>query len=412
MDNRISTKSGKSSGSPALFPNPQTGPEGEYVRKLLTRYETESLEGVVVNLEDWDTVSDRLRIRQTSLGGNGNSKPIEDRLLLINPDFSPLFGYSRRATAEKFAEFDFLPSEARETVDEIFSADGDQEKREIRRDELHPAIDNIKLIQDVMEFQIDKGADVVAPPSIPITTKGDFDDRLELIKDIYQTSQGILDGRLLSSEPDLMHVLSVNPSVMETPENDDNSRKRWERAVDAVTEYNPDWIGIHIPQMNMDDRNQNQNLLNAINNINERTNANLILLNVREFGIVSFVYGMDIISPPIASFPYPRWSSGAPATDQGKYYHPEDLEDYSKEELREETRNENYRFPCYCEVCEEHERIPEVDDDEWNEFRRIHYLLIKDSEIKQLRENNKSPVEALRDKLGNSARTNLVAYLP
>lgn len=78
----------------------------------------------------------------------------------------------------------------------------------------------------------------------------------------------------------------------------------------------------------------------------------------------------------------------------------------------EKTRDSNYRFPCYCEICEEIGRVTKISDtDEWNRFRRIHYLLVKNTEIKRIRETDKVLKEALRDMFANSRRPDLISYL-
>jgi hypothetical protein len=269
-----------------------------------------------------------------------------------------------------------VPPNTSRVVNELYNTAGER-KREVRKQDVHPTVEDLNVIRDVMQFQINRGADIVAAPSIPITTRGDFEDRIELAKSINKTSKAIVDGGLLSKELDLMHILSLSPSVMGMPEDTTATEKRWDRAIDTSIKYDPDIIGIHIQQMHTDDRVQNENLLHAISKIDQRTNAPIFLLNVREFGIVSLVYGIDVVSPPIARYPYFRRSSEPPQTSYGKYYHPEELQDHSREELRNDLRSNNYQFPCYCEICRTHERITEVDDEDWNEFRRIHYLLKK-----------------------------------
>ena len=76
-----------------------------------------------------------------------------------------------------------------------------------------------------------------------------------------------------------------------------------------------------------------------------------------------------------------------PKPSGGVYYVPEDRTFYTKDNLYSKTRDFNYKLPCYCDICNKFETIPKIIDSYWNRFRRIHTILIRNSELKMLRES-------------------------
>ena len=77
----------------------------------------------------------------------------------------------------------------------------------------------------------------------------------------------------------------------------------------------------------------------------------------------------------------------------------------------DKTRSKNYRFPCHCEICEKFLNIPSVEKNYWNEFRRIHFLLVKNMEMKELRDAASHLRIALKDKIARSHQTVWLPYL-
>jgi len=138
------------------------------------------------------------------------------------------------------------------------------------------------------------------------------------------------------------------------------------------------------------------------------------IFNVREFGYVTFYYGASTITTPIATDPYfMRSKSEDQPPRKGAYYHPLDMTNIVYDMLYAKTRSNNYRFPCHCEICDRFEKITNVPDDEsaWNEFRRIHFLLVKNMELKELRETTVPLNIALKDKFGRSQQTVWLPFL-
>ena len=53
-----------------------------------------------------------------------------------------------------------------------------------------------------------------------------------------------------------------------------------------------------------------------------------------------------------------------------------------------------------------------IDKKQWNYFRKVHFFLVKNMEIRELRKTDVPFNVALKDKFGRSERTGYVALLP
>lgn len=423
MSETVHLKSGEDMRSLSLLPNPQSEIDARILRDVCGRYNIEHLEGVVVNLEDWEDINGTLFENQfqSQLPAEdpGNTvetgDPIESKPLLIYPDLSPLMGYSYGDEDDSILLLtldngDFVIPRDMDLLGILqqLADANEQGKRRLRKQLLNPILEERETIQNILEFQVQQGADIALAPGIPITSMQDFPDRVDLIQNVCRTSSAIVEGGLLSEDVDLMHVFSINPTVLRRPE--DGVSTREDQLVAMMSDFNPDMFGIHLQDLNHEHQDRVQALLDVIERISQDLNVPTFLLNVDEFGLAAFDYGVDYISGPIASTPYTRFSNGDSTVTRGKYYHYENLFGYTRERLMDMTRPE-YLLPCYCEICEHFERIPAVDEEYWNVFRRIHYLLVKDIEVKRLRETDKVLREALRDLFANSERTDLASYL-
>lgn len=413
---------GEGTNSPTLIANPQSSLDAEILKEVHKRYGLDYLEGTLINISDWAELKPVLfgdqsvqsRFNEGDVRNDWVGKSVSEQPLIIYPDMAPVMGYSYGDEVESLLSLDLeggepvLPRsiDIRSLIDQIADAT-DEGRRNLRNGPVSSYLSERKTIQNVLEFQAQQDVSVLLTPSVPITSMQDFQSRIDLVGNIFQTANAVVEGGLVSADTKLMHTVSLDPTIFRKPEDGDSTRG--ERLVETFEEADPSMVAIHIKDLDHEHRDRVKSLLNVLSHIRESLGVPVFLFNVDEFGLVSFPHGVVGISGPIASFPYPRYSGGNSAA-HGKYYHYEDLFGYTRERLMDMTRPE-YRFPCYCEVCNNFEIIPKVPKEEWNRFRRIHYLLVKDKEMKRISETDKVLTEALRDMLANSERSDLISYL-
>lgn len=402
----VELQSGGSFDIPAYFPNPQTGPHGELLRELLTQNELETVTGIVVNIEDIEYVKDQLQLGTPRLGGDGPGNEMSDIAFIIIPDFSRLFGVPTNREPETIFGLNVLPQVISDRFEEADAETGEI-GRHMKMMGLYPELGSEETIENIFHYQIEEDSDVIGPPIIPVNSKVDFEQQLIGQREIFKTSFLTSENESSFSEVDLMHTLALDPAIF-----DSNRQERERKVVAALTEPEPDFIGIKLTDFSIQARQANQSLLRVIKSIRTKSGAEIFLLNVREFGLVSFLYGADVISTPIASSPYFRMSEGQPPR-LGNYYHKEDMEEYSRDDLmmKRSIRRNNYRLPCNCESCSSQRLIHQLNEDEWNDNRRRHFIFTKESEVRQLRDTSKPLDKALQDKFGRSERPEYTVYL-
>jgi len=405
FSNKIYLKCKKSLTLPSMFVYLRYESEAEILRKIEARYTNESndglnqIDGIATSIKDWQRIFSP--IFQGYLYDEPKYKLI-DRIKLIDPSLYLLF---TGTDSDKNALLDNIESSSRlkSVVNEISLLSSQKDKTDKNIDNLYPLLD-IYFVRNLLQSQIRGGADILISPSVPITSSKRIDEQIEKVKEMNRVSRILLDTVFsgYSEERDLMHVLALNLSVLK---ND-----YFDALKEAVLVNNPDHIGIRV--MNLTEGNPSQiwSLLRFIKSLSE-SKVPVHIFNVREFGYVTFCHGSTTITTPIASDPY-FWravSEEAPPR-KGAYYHPIHMTNDTYDMLLEKTRANNYRFPCHCEICEKFEKVMKVDELYWNEFRRIHFLLVKNMELKELRETTTLKI-ALRDKFGRSQQTVWLPYL-
>lgn len=155
-------------------------------------------------------------------------------------------------------------------------------------------------------------------------------------------------------------------------------------------------------------------LLNLVKRISAMTSRKvpIHLFNVTELGYVSFCHGASSMISPIATDPYfRRRVDQMPPPRCGAYYHPIDMTHDPFDILLEKTRRMNYKFPCHCEICTEYERVTNVPEEYWNKFRRIHFMLVKSMEMRELKTSASYLKNSLKDKFARSDRTHWLPFL-
>lgn len=403
--NSIQLKSGRSFDRFSYFPNPQSGPEAEKLRELLLSHSLESIDGVVVNLEDLHVVGGKLRLRTPSVGKAKEASGIDESSFLIKPDFSSLFGVRTNRSPETLLNLEVFPSVLQSRYEEAEDESDPTEKRHMKMFGLYPILSSSTLLENIFELQIDHGADILIPPLAPLNTKTDFQSQLAGIESIFNEAHDVANGGYLSKDRDLMYTLAIDPRVLDTPR-----QERENRIVAAFSGRRPDMLGISLTNLSLESRQANESLLRLIQKLKKQTDLPVVVFNVQEFGLLTFAYGSDAISTPIGKSPYFRMAQGRPP-EEGNYYHKEDMEYYSKPDLMSKLRRNNYRLPCDCSACDGQPPIHQIAPTSWNDNRKRHFIFTRESEVRQL-EETKTPIDkALLDKFGRSERSEFIKYL-
>lgn len=406
MSERITLKCGKIISSPSMFIHLNYPSEGQIARKIVARYSKRSkqngmreIDGISVSIKDWKRISTPILMGYL---GDAPEYKLVDRIRLIFPSLYLLFT-GTEADKKALVETIRASPELEEALHKIVVLRSRRDKIDKSIEDLYPLLDT-SLIRNLIEDQIQNGADILISPSVPITSLKRINDQIAKASEMNRVSRILLDTVFsgYKEERDLMHVLTINPSVLKS--------NYLQALKETVLVNNPDQVGIRI--MNLDENNTSQiwALLRFVKQLSKSIPVHVF--NVREFGYVTFLYGASTMTTPIATDPYFRRGDFDEAPPRkGAYYHPIDMTNDTHEMLLDKTRSNNYRFPCHCEICEKFERIPRVEDANWNEFRRIHFLLVKNMEMKELRDAASHLGIALRDKFARSQATVWLPYL-
>lgn len=389
----------------SLSVTPQSKRDGEILREVSLNYDFEEpngnidqIDGIVVSMKDWENVSKGMQMRLGTVVKI--RRPIRDRELIIDPDLWQLFrGYE--LDAERLLKTQIFSPDVRRTYREISTSRDPRNKLFKQVSELYPKLDK-EYVKKSLEFQKREGADLLISPSPPITSVEYLDKQLGKMQEMNEISRGYVDSGLLDG--DLMNILTIVPKILES------SRTR-EKLLDAISNPRTDLVGVKL--LDLENLSQAENTLNLIKGIKQNAKAKRIyLFYVLEFGYVAYCYGVNTVVVPMRGTPpYIRSRRRPPKTTMGSYYHPRDMTYYSHRELLAETRSQNYRFPCHCRVCTKFGTITQIEKGYWNRFRRIHFLLTKNTEIAELRSTTVPLSSALIDKFSRSKQTTWIPLL-
>ena len=418
-------KSKKKFNAPALFVNPQSILDAEALRKTISDYpsETAYIEGIVVSLKDLEQVI--IGLQQSALF---NANEIIGRIRIIDPAFNTIFqGYSASKDAlmnveidnkKKVGDYQLIAGglRLRDVVARIGTVDKNKIKEKADRyiNEIYPYMDI--LVSPIMKNSIDKRSDMVIVPCVPITNSLLISRQVEQARKMNRAGK-ILAETLFAKEMenrDLMFMLTVNMSVIRQENYDEMISTLIIHDNDQI--IFPDQIGIRLENEDNSNVEATQSFLDFIARLartlkNYNKEIPIHLFNVRESGYVAFCYGATTITSPIATPPsIKRSTTGGYVTDMGKYYHPTHMLDYRYEKLLALTRIE-YILPCHCKVCEREKNLLKVRDN-WNQFRREHFLLVKHIEMKEIKEAPSSVLNRhIQQKFSRSKQTVWLAFL-
>lgn len=428
-------KNGKLLDFPSLFVALRSGWEARIFKEVNATYPMEPsrhegikrLEGIWTSIKDWRDISNSLEVpfldhKQNTLDQTYSS-PFPNRTLVIEPAINILF-IGTKNDKNKMFKTGLFSSRLKKTVKSISAIKGRSvEKFNRNIKELYPLLDT-PTIRNILAFQIKNGADIIVSPSVPITTTRDFKIQLQKFDDMNRISRNLFDTsfKAIKDQRDLMQILALNTSVV-LPEYIDPLTQ-------ALLKHKPDHVGLWIMNMDEDNTSRIEALLKLIENIAQaikkeekerekqekegkgKLKIPFHVVNVSEFGYVTFCYGIDCMAKPIVAHPYfVRIEEGAIPKKEGAYYHPIEMTYVPKDILLDKTRSNHYRLPCHCEICSEYETVIKVE--RWNKFRRIHTLLVKSMEMKEIKvaKEQGNLREALHDKFARSKKTGWVAFL-
>lgn len=405
---KVKLKSGKSFRIPALFVNIRTKKEAKLLKETINRHPLSKnhdglnqIDGINVSIKDHHKVSPFLVKKKLKDFGEGHYS-IDDRILIIEPSsYLPFMGTARDKEAFCNALKEWVPD-----LENIIGKIGILKSQKNKIDEcikqIYPLFD-VRVIQNFLEFQIKNHADILVCPSVPLTSPRVLEQQLKKMADMNKQG-GILRNTIFRKyKPrDLMNLVALNPSILR-PE-------YFEDIKNAILEGKPDMIGIQLMNLNEKKVAQTKNFLKFLKNLSG-TKIPIFLFNVREFGYVTLCRGVSVISMPIAKLPYhARKKGGERPPSKGSYYHPIGMIDYSYESFFGEIRANNYRLPCHCEICDAFKSLLKVKEI-WNDFRKIHFLLVKNMEIREFREAKVPLKIALKDKFGRSEITRYIPFM-
>jgi hypothetical protein len=402
-------KSGKNIKTPALFVNVRTKKEAHLLKETINRYPVNKnldglnqIDGIVVSIKDHHAVSPFLvRNKITDFAGKYST---DERSLIIDPScYLPFMGLDQDKEAFCKTVSEWIP-ELQDKVNQITVMESQKSKIEEYMKQIYPLLD-VRLIQGLLEFQMKNHADFLVCPSVPLSSPRKIKEQIKKMADMNREG-GVLINTILKKyemPKDSMNMVALNPSVL-APE-------YFEEIRNAMMQGNPNMLGIRLMNLDEKDVAETKTFLKFLKEL-EGTKIPIFVFNVREFGYVCLCHGASVISMPIARSPYTTRTKGTEKpVREGTYYHPIDMIDYQYARLRDEIRSNNYRFPCHCEACESFGILLKVDKKIWNDFRKIHFLLLKDMEIKEFRETNVDLKVALQDKFGRSKRTSYITFL-
>lgn len=413
---KINLKTGKSFRAPSIFLNPETEPEGRYIHQTNAQYPTrqggvgfENIDGIVVYGKDWNNVSAGLQMNQTSLI---DGKSLQDKVLLVLPEIDHLLR-GTEADRKRMHDTGMFDPTLVETVNRIVGIDPTgNERNDSMINEVYPMIDT-RTTARLLRFQLESKVSMLAMSGVPITSARQIDRQFDKAREMIQESYTILENVFTAyyEKIDTMNLLTLNASLIK-PEN-------YNKISTVLLEHAPSQVGIRVTNFNPANDNQILSLFNCIaelyNTIREtRQDIPIHLMNLDHLSYFAWTHGASALTLPIVRDPtfFGRRGAEQPVKpSMGVYYNIEDKMFYTRDNLLAETRDTNYKLPCYCEICQRFGTILKVPESYWNEFRRIHTILARSIEVKMLRDAPAPIRIALREMFLRSKKMGWTQFL-
>ncbi|QQG48546.1 MAG: hypothetical protein HY247_07335 [archaeon] len=399
--------------APAVFLTPETKTDGRILRSVNDRFPShpgetglEQIEGFLIYAKDHENVTEGMQLRQESLSG----RSLLSKAFLVHPELDFAF-----RGAEKDRDLYFKTGILDEKIIralKVAKTEDTPVKRlgKVVRD-VYPLIDS-KTYANMIRYQLDKDASVVIISGVPITSTTKFADQIEKCGDAIRDSNAILRNVFTGvyGKIDVMNCLTISASVIKPQD--------YNKLIATAVSMTPDQIGIRL--VNMDDSNESQvnNVFNFFSEMYRAMKSSgarnpIHIMNMDHLSYIGWCYGVSAVSLPISTDPYffGRRSEEAPPKN-GVYYNTEDMTYDTFEELHRKMRP-TYLLPCYCPICKVFLTIPKAEQAmRWNEFRRMHEVLVRNIELKVIREAPTRIDVALRERLLRSKKLGWTQFIP
>jgi len=183
----------------------------------------------------------------------------------------------------------------------------------------------------------------------------------------------------------------------------------------------PTHLGIRLVNFATHNDSQMASLAAFLNQLNEAMKvANRVIpihmINFDHLGYTTYCLGAQTVTMPIGTDPYfygIRHSRDDTPERDGAYYNMKDMTYVRYPDLRTQLSENDYLMPCYCEACNGRTLMDiEKSYDDWNFFRRVHEVLVRDIEVKQFRETKTPLCRAIQDQLARSKKSNYTNLIP
>lgn len=400
-------KSGKMIELPALYVTPNHKMDAEILSLSKKRHAKgmKNINGICVSIKDYETIFNELNKSRLTEYFDPNMKK-DSWIKIIDPSINILMSGTQNDKRE-LIETGLYPVELYGIYENVQSVSRPIDKTRYLVNNIYPLLD-LSVIRNVLRAQLDYGSDYIISPSVPITSKTNAILRTQIDKalDMNRISRSLFDTVLRGSQQknDYMNLLSISINAI-TPSNIDS-------LASLALSQPCDCIGVKPLNFSNEKIIQLQHFLTLIDRIKSMSENQrpIHIFNVNEFGYVCFCHGASVMISPIATDPYFKRSvSDSAPPRKGAYQHPIDMIPYPYDDFLDLSRHMNYAFPCHCEVCQKFQIITKIADKDWNRFRRIHFLLLRNMEIQELLDLGNSIKNALHDKFARSRRT---AWLP
>lgn len=410
MTHVYSLKSGKSYTAPSMFVNPQSLYDITALWKLDEKNSLTNIDGIYFRLADFKKIFKKFGFGNKPLVPDDHLS-LRDKIRLMDPCLELLLNgmdEDRKSMLETGLFDNKIPRILR---DISFSGLTNLEKSSRIIDEVYPLLH----VRPIIEHELNHGNDMVISPCVNLSSKHRLRDKIEVGTRMLQNTRILLETSSLKKYKetrDVMNSVTIGRSVLVDERN-------FQSLFDLLLCNQPDHVGVKLDGFREDDsvalniafKFFRQFYEYAKHKAENKPPPPLHLINVDELGYASYCNAVSNIICPIARSPHIAFPSKKKSTHiridkntSETYYHPIDM---NTPQLKLQNP-----LPCACPECSVYRFAHNISKTHRPAFRRIHWLHVKDGEIKEQRETPVRIDTALRDKFARSMRLQLVAYLP
>ncbi|MGI0070022.1 MAG: hypothetical protein ACREAN_07195, partial [Nitrosopumilaceae archaeon] len=287
------------------------------------------------------------------------------------------------------------------------------EKQDQHITNVYPLFD-ASLVTRLLKHQVDRGSEFISGVYVPITADRVFERQVQKAEELLSISKQIYERVFpkIAKERDFVNTICINLSVL-------NSENHIQRLIDLALANNPDQIAIRALNLSRDGLIHVRHFLDFIKALRDTVDGRqegrpieqrtpIHILNVREEGYLTFCYGANTVTSPLArpTFLHINHSRKDPRdAGKGAFYHPIDMSDDSPATCMEKSFPMEYQIPCGFNPCRTYGKFnnPSLADEYvYNDWRKEHFIHTKSDESRQIKETDQPLNMALRDKFARS----------